>query len=241
MKVLRFTFVFLLFCACQKASKAPVELTTAFEYLEKTMSDDDISELQSKEDKGFPPYYHELDIQGRLQSELIKNDHNWQLVNAYFDSHGIEKTTDKSGLIINMYQNYIANIDIDINDEIRIVDHYITPIMSCDSIQKKQAKHYLNHIRVNDIITVQMPVDEHENAIDYFCPNIDWTFISERDLELQVSVKNKIIDDALDLCHFEVKVLNMSNTFISILSEEIIEGDIIQIPVLTAWKLKPKS
>lgn len=234
----RISFIFLiLFVACEKDSHVPEELISAFKYLDNNMSSTDLSKLQSKDDKGFPPFYHKLDIQDEIQTKLSENDPTWQLINTYFDSLGINTNTDKYGLVINSYQDYLNEIDIDIREEIDLVTSYWSPILSCDSIQLKRAKHYVNQIETNDTITIQMPVDEHENAVDYFCPNIDWTFIKEHDLELQVVIREKVITDKNDINFFKAEVIFMSDDAITVLSQEIKKGDFIKIPTKTAWKL----
>lgn len=242
MKVFRLYFVFIVFCcACEKSSEVPVALIPVFEYLDNNMSEADISELQLKEDKGYPPYYHELTIQDELQSLLRENKTKWAKVNSYFNAHDINDLTDKYGVIINMYQNYLNHIDIEITDEIEIIESYYTPILSCNSVLQEQAENYFNLFQVNDTISVQMPVDEHENAVDYVCPNIDWTFIEGHDLKLQVVIREKLNKGNIDLNAFKAEVLYMSNDFTSILSKEIIEGEHIIIHAKTAWKLKPNS
>lgn len=241
MKVYRLSFLFLVLCiACKKAPHVPVELVSAFDYIDETISSTDISKLESKEDKGFPPYYHDLKIQEKLQKELKDNGSHWKHVNRYFDSLGVQNNSDKAGLILNMYQLYLNEIDIQIKDEIKIVDAYRSPILTCDSIQQEQARDYLTRFNVNDVIIVKMPVDEHENAIDYSCPDNDWNYIEGHDLQLKVLLTEKMEKSNLKHCYFEVKIIEMSNPFVTILSEELIIGDTLKIPILTAWKLNPE-
>ncbi len=203
------------------------------------MNTNDITKLKLEVDKGFPPFYHKLEIQEDIESKLSKNDGKWETVNVYLDSLGVNGTTDKYGLIINMYQNYLNDVDINITEEINIMTSYWSPIHSCDAIQNQQATHNFQNIEINDTISVQLPIDEHENAVDYFCPDIDWTYQNNHDLEIEVIIKEKINTNNQN--YFNAEIVFMSNEYATIRASEFSTGDMIKIPLKTAWKLIPKS
>lgn len=241
MKAQHFCIIFLVFASCTKPSYVPRDLTQSFEYLDANLSNEDISELKSKTEKGQPPYYHELEIQQTIKNKLSENTNTWETTNHFFDSLDIYNVNDKSGLIINMYTDYLNNIDINIDKEISIVESYRLPIALCQLKLDKKASTYYNMFQINDEIIIQIPVDEHENGVAYSCPQIDWKFIRNTDLELIAVITEKRNFKTLSSSYFKVKISSKSHKFTTILSEELFKGDELKVPYYTTWKLKPKS
>ncbi|MDG5491389.1 hypothetical protein [Psychroserpens sp. SPM9] len=227
--------------SCTKSSYVPEDLTPVFHYLDTHLSPADVSAIKNYSEKGFPPYYHESKIQDRIDSLLKTPKKEWINVKHFFDSLAVRRPKDQSGILINMYHDYLNLVDISIDKELIEVINYWEPIETCHQDLKYKSKFYQTAFKKNDHIIIQMPVDEHDNAIDYSCPNLDWSFKKEHDLTLEGIITKSYFDSVLNQSVLNVKISKKSNEYTMILSEEIFIGDVINIPTETSWNLKPKS
>ncbi|WP_178987870.1 DUF6794 domain-containing protein [Winogradskyella schleiferi] len=209
----------------------------AFNYLDDHWNDEQRKKFNTLEYKEFAPVYYGYAIEDDLQNHLLKNHEASVKLNSFFDSLGVYRPKDKSGLILNTYFNYTNQEQLELQHQVENVKAYWKPIEDCEkSIKAKAIKTY-SSFKVNDAIAIRLPVDEHNNAIDFECPDNSWVFREGEDLEVTaILIEKSITKDSLD-ASFKLKLLNKSNNDTEILYQEIYEGNSFTIPLSNSWKI----
>jgi len=222
---------------CKRRIEVPNTLKIAFEYLDYNWKDEQRLEFNKLENKEFAPVYYGYNIEDDLQHNLLKNHTASLKLNSFFDSLGVYRSKDKSGLIINTYFNYINKKQINLQDQVNAVKAYWQPIEDCtQSIRAKAIDTYIR-FNVNDKVKILLPVNEHNNAIDYNCPNNSWVFKEGTDLKITARLIDKSISKDSLKGSFKLQVLSKSNEYTEIMYQEIFKRDTFSISLFNSWKI----
>lgn len=232
------TFIIILFFSCENEKPIPENLKIAFNYLDKNWDDSQRETFKTLNKKAVSPVYYGYNIENELQNILLKNHEIANKLNAFLDSLDIKRPQSKSGVILNTYFDYIRNNEISIDTEVKRVKAYWKPIEVCENNLKTKAISVFDEFKINDKIIIDLPVDEHNNAVDFKCPNVNWSFIENKDLKIEVLILDKKISIDSMLANFQVKLLNKSKPHTEILLEEYYKGDVFNISLYNCWKFR---
>ncbi len=231
-----FILILLAFFSCEKKT-IPDSLETAFDYLDKNWNDDQRLLFSALKHKEYAPVYYGYDIENEIESILLKNHPVTEQLNLLFDSLGIYHNQDKSGIILNSYFDYINDKPIDLQNQVKIVLEYWNPIDECIKHIKEKAFDTYKSFEKNDIITILLPVEEHDNATDYICPDYTWNYKEGQDLKITAVVIDKFMEmDSLN-ASFKLKLHSKSSLCTDILCQEIYIGGTINISLYNSWKI----
>ena len=226
------------FTSCKKDLKVPKTLEIAFKHLDSNWNENSRLAFQKLDLKENAPVFYGLDIENELQEKLLNNHPSSKQLNFFFDSLGIHNLKDKSGLILNTYHNYLNNIDIKLNAQALSIIDYWTPIYNCEKQIKTKAISNYSNFKINDTIVIQLPVDEHNNAVEYKCPDNQWVFIENKDLKITALIERKsTFEDSLAL-FFRIKILSKSQLNTEIMYKECYEGDRYDLSLNNSWKIR---
>ncbi|WP_407556745.1 DUF6794 domain-containing protein [Winogradskyella sp. 4-2091] len=226
------------FLSCKKKILVPNTLDIAFQYLDKNWHDDQRLGFSDIVIKEVTPVYYDYAIENDLQQNLLNNHEASVKLNAFFDSLGVYRVKDKSGLILNTYHNYINSKQLNLQKQVDEILNYWQPIEDCQNQINKKALDAYHQFSVNDMILIRLPVDEHNNAIDYNCPKIEWKFKSERDLEITATLLNKFVAEDSLSASFQLKLKSKNKNDTEILYQELDEGDTFTISLFNSWKIR---
>jgi hypothetical protein len=225
------------FFSCQEKKAVPDTLKIAFEYLDKNWDPQQKISFINLQEKEFTPVFYDIDIEDEIQQKLLKNHKDSEKFQAFFDSLGIDRQIDRSGLILNTYYNFINTTNIGLKDEVHLIKNYWQPIEECTyRLKTKAITTYKKH-SINDILEIKLPLDENNNAIDFNCPSIDWNYREGKDLKIKSLLIEKHISTDSTNAIFKLKLIGKNKTHIEILHNEIYEGDLFSISLYNCWKI----
>lgn len=229
------------FFSCKKREAIPDSLGIAFNYLDQNWNKEEQLEFKKNTEKALTPVFYGIDIEAKLQNELLENHKASLKLSTFFDSLGIKRLIDKSGLILNTYHNHINDKNIGLKKEANSIIDYWKPIEKCDALLKSKAQNLYADFIIKDTIIIKMPVDEHNNAVNFSCPNIDWNYKEGKDLTITSVLIKKHPSSEHTKAYFELKLLNKSKKHTEVLLQEVYRNDIFKIPLYNSWKFsKPK-
>ncbi|WP_296381290.1 DUF6794 domain-containing protein [Winogradskyella sp.] len=237
--IFRFVTILIIvsFFSCQEKEPIPKTLKLAFDYLDNNWTTEDKLNFKSLESKEYTPVFYDYSIENQLQEQLLNSHPYADKLNSFFDSLGIVRVQNKSGLILNTYHNFINEKNIGLQKEVNSIKNYWQPIEKCESKLRLKAVYTYHSFDIMDTLTIKMPVDEHNNAIDYNCPDNTWQFKEPSDLKVTALVIDKFILKDSTKASFKLKLITKSRPYTEILYQELYKGDTFTISLYNSWKL----
>jgi hypothetical protein len=144
------------------------------------------------------------------------------LLVQYFNKMGIFHPDDMSSIILTSLYRKLTNTPIDLDKQIVVYKKYWKEINDCATKQRDLATENYKKLRIDDKITIFMPVDTADgqrNAVKYDCPNIDWTYNPKIDLKIDGVIKDKYFINDSNNVFFKVLIVKLNNPNTTILME----------------------
>lgn len=154
------------------------------------------------------------------------------------DSLQLKDDEQKRQFFLLNYHDYLnkkdANTALRIDDILKVWQ----PILSCQEHTQMQAKQRIHKIEEGQKISLLLPLNEYYDAVEFSCPNVDWSYDDNRDLKIEGIIVQKIINDDNANDYFKLKLTNASDFDASILGQTISLNKQLTIPFTTSWKLQ---
>jgi len=214
----KFLIVFLvgfLTCTCNSAQQnlpnnLPKDLDEAIGYFDYKWTKQEKEEFVSDSLKNA-----HFSIGMWIRNNWIHGERDTSLV-KYFNRKGIFHPDDMSSIILTSLYRKLTDKPIDLDKQIEVYKNYWDKINDCNQKQSDLATKNYNRFKINDKISIFMPVDTADgqrNAIKYVC-NIDWIYNSKVDLQIDGVIKDKYFRNDSNNVFFKVLItkLNFPNT-----------------------------
>ena len=222
-----FLFIFLFaLTSCKSQITIPKNLDEAILYFQQHWTKSQLKDFQSKaENKAVGELHFETGLW--IRNNWVHGDRDTILRN-YFKTIGIYAPDDISSIILNSLHRRLNKKNIELYKQVEIYKAFWQPITDCNKKQKAKAISDYNKFKVDDTITILMPVDTANgsgNAIFYDCPTPEWTFDKGKDLILKGSIINKFFINDKTNVFFTIQIGYLNRPNIEILMTKVKVGD----------------
>ncbi|MBT2163640.1 DUF6794 domain-containing protein [Zobellia barbeyronii] len=227
------------FLGCARHEEVPKELSYSFEYLNQVWSPEDIEVFKNIKENDTTPNDLHFGIGLHLRNNLLRHHSKSDSIVAYFNSIGITHYDYMSGLILYSYHQNLNNENFYIQDKVNEILENEKPYLECAKEQKIIGIEKYHMFKINDSITVKMPLSESHSVVDYGCPNLEWEPLAIKHLSIDGIITDKhFLGDSTDL-FFNVRVLTKNYPRAKILYNEVNIGDEFEVRLYdSAWKIK---
>ncbi|WP_439694951.1 DUF6794 domain-containing protein [Mucilaginibacter sp. AW1-7] len=164
-----------------------------------------------------------------IRNHWIRGGRDTALV-KYFVSIGVHSADDMSSIILTSLHRSLNKKDIDLNGQVEEDKAYWKLVIDCAEEERKEAVAFYSKSKVGDLVKIYMPVDtsyNNMNAVQYQCPNNEWTFNAQKDLFLKGKITEKYFINSPENVFVKVQIISMSQRGIKIFSEEANVGKIL--------------
>ncbi len=212
--------------SCKAQIKLPKNLDEAILYFQQQWTQEELDDFKSKSEEDAVSELH-LGTGMWIRNNWVRSDNDTAL-RSYFKSLDIYAPDDISSIILTSLHRTLNKKEIKLKEQIAVYKAYWQRIRNCKEKMKTQATANYKKFKVDDTITIYMPVDTADgscNAVIYNCPTAEWTFDKGKDLILKGTITNKYFINDSSNVFFTVRVTYVNRNNIPVLMDQIKTGD----------------